>query len=138
MVLQRQGCSVLVTYHFVNTWRNFRLCLKSDDNFQEMQSHNIKPNLQIQGFPKRKKRLKKQTTICNSSRRGLDCSDILISGTEETHLIAWFATIQSEYKCYYGQDNGMKQKRLIFKRRLKLLQGSDGLLQSILDLKSYS
>lgn len=38
------------------------------------------------------------------------------------------------------KTNGIEQKRLIFKRKMKLLQGSDGLmvLLSILDLRSCS
>lgn len=66
-----KDCSVLVTCHFEKliAWRNFRTRLNPDDNFQDVQSHNIKLHLKTQRFPKKKKAFKKGPTICNSSRK---------------------------------------------------------------------
>lgn len=72
--------------------RNVKLCLKSDANFQEVQSRNLKPHLKIQILPKRKGRFKNQTLIIQVGEKGLECADILISRTEEIHSIAWLAT----------------------------------------------
>lgn len=109
--------------------RSFRICLKSDDNFQEVQSHNIKPHWKTQRLPKRRDSFQNQTTICNSStRRELGiCWHFNFMDRRDSFDSVISYKDWSEYKCHYGQDNSIEQKKLIFKRRLKLLQESDDL-----------
>lgn len=119
--------------------RNVKLCLKSDANFQEVQSRNLKSHLKIQILPKRKGRFKNQTLVIQVGEKGLECADILISGTEEIHSMAWLATKYDLNTSAIWLRKWYRTAQPYFQEKTEATSGvRQSALFSIFDLKSYS